>query len=190
MSLDPGVRTFMTGYSSDDEVLELGKADIGHICRLCHRMDALQSRWSVKGLEHKKKWQMKRAAAMIRRRIKDLIDDLHCRTAKFLCSSYNLVLLLKFETQQMDKGRGRRRIGSKTARAMATWSHFRFQRRLLNKAREYPWCRVVMVSEAHKQDLRSMRPSEQRRRLQSVQMRSMRDSANQAKRLTSLKRMN
>ncbi|KAK9339151.1 hypothetical protein V1521DRAFT_428417 [Lipomyces starkeyi] len=98
MSLDPGVRTFMTGYSPDGEVLELGMADIGHIYRLCHRMDALQSRWSMKGVEHKKKWRMKRAAAMIRRRIRNLVDDLHCRTAKFLCSSYNLVILPKFET--------------------------------------------------------------------------------------------
>ncbi|KAK9348649.1 hypothetical protein V1522DRAFT_397701, partial [Lipomyces starkeyi] len=68
---------------------------------------------------------------------------LHCRTAKFLCSSYNLVILPKLETQQTVTGRGRRRIGSKRARAMATWSHFRFQRLLLNRAREYPWCRVV-----------------------------------------------
>ncbi|KAK9375264.1 putative transposase DNA-binding domain-containing protein [Lipomyces chichibuensis] len=149
VSLDPGVRTFMTGYTPDGEVLELGKADIGHIYRLCHRMDALQSRWSVKGLEHKKRWRMKRAAAMIRRRVRNLVDDLHCRTAKFLCSSFNLVILPKFETQQMVTGSGRRRIRSKTARAMNTWSHFRFQRRLLNKAREYPWCRVVLVSEAH-----------------------------------------
>ncbi|KAK9340701.1 hypothetical protein V1521DRAFT_423989, partial [Lipomyces starkeyi] len=98
MSLDPGVRTFLTGYSPDGEVLELGKGDIGHIYRLCHRVDALQSRWSVNGLEHSKRWRMKRAAAMIRGRITNLVDDLHCRTAKFLCSSYNLVLLPKFET--------------------------------------------------------------------------------------------
>ncbi|KAK9249039.1 hypothetical protein V1506DRAFT_526788, partial [Lipomyces tetrasporus] len=82
----------------DCDVLDLGKADIGHIYRLCHRMDALQSRWSVKGLEYRKRRRMKRAAAMIRRRIRNLVHDLHCRTAKFL---YNLVLLPKFETQQM-----------------------------------------------------------------------------------------
>ncbi|KAK9240213.1 putative transposase DNA-binding domain-containing protein [Lipomyces kononenkoae] len=149
ISLDPGVRTFMTGYTPGGVVIELGKADIGHIYRLCHRLDALQSRWSVTGLAHKKKWRMKRAAAMIRRRIRNLVDDLHCRTAKYLCSSYNVVILPKFETQQMVTGRGRRRIRSKTARAMATWAHYRFQQRLLNKAREYPWCRVVLVSEAH-----------------------------------------
>ena len=32
---------------------------------------------------------------------------------------------------------------------MVTWSHYRFQMRLLNKAREYPWCQVVIVSEAY-----------------------------------------
>ncbi|KAK9483542.1 hypothetical protein V1527DRAFT_472720 [Lipomyces starkeyi] len=57
-------------------------------------------------------WRMKKAAAMIRRRIRNLVNDLHCRTAKFLCSSYNLVLLPKFETHQMVTGRRRRRIGS------------------------------------------------------------------------------
>ncbi|KAK9337287.1 hypothetical protein V1521DRAFT_434115 [Lipomyces starkeyi] len=49
---------------------------------------------------------------MIRRRKRNLVDDLHCGIAKFLCSSYNLVILPKFETQQMVTGRERRRIGS------------------------------------------------------------------------------
>ncbi|KAK9389580.1 hypothetical protein V1515DRAFT_593783 [Lipomyces mesembrius] len=31
-SLDPGVRTFLTGYTPDGEVVELGSNDIGHIC--------------------------------------------------------------------------------------------------------------------------------------------------------------
>ncbi|KAK9356937.1 putative transposase DNA-binding domain-containing protein [Lipomyces doorenjongii] len=147
VALDPGVRTFMTGYTPDGVVIEVGKGDIGHIHRLCHRLDALQSRWSEKDLAHKKKWRLKRAAAMIRRRIMNLVDDLHCRTVKYLCSSYKVVLLPKFETQQMVTSSGRHQ--SKTARAMATWAHYRFQRRLLNKAREYPWCRVVLVGEAH-----------------------------------------
>lgn len=44
----------------------------------------------------------------------------------------------------------KRTINSKTARAMLTWSHYRFrQHHLLHKAREFPWCRVVLVSEAY-----------------------------------------
>ena len=45
--------------------------------------------------------------------------------------------------------RGQRRVGSKTARAMMTWSHYRFRTRLLNKTREYPCCCVILVSETY-----------------------------------------
>jgi predicted RNA-binding Zn-ribbon protein involved in translation (DUF1610 family) len=41
----------------------------------------------------------------------------------------------------------RRRIHSKSARAMATWNHYRFQQRLLHKTREFPWCRVIICDE-------------------------------------------
>ncbi|KAK9386276.1 hypothetical protein V1515DRAFT_605035 [Lipomyces mesembrius] len=49
ISLDPGIRRFMTGYTPDGEVVALGKGDIGHIYRLWH------------GLDHRKKWRMRRA---------------------------------------------------------------------------------------------------------------------------------
>ncbi|KAK9390579.1 hypothetical protein V1515DRAFT_29297 [Lipomyces mesembrius] len=100
-SLAPGVRTFLTGYTPDGDILELGKADIGHNYRLFYRLDGLQSRWS-EGTVHKKKRQMQRAAALIRRRIKSLVDDLHYRTAHYLCSSYNLVILPKFQRASQD----------------------------------------------------------------------------------------
>ncbi|KAK9351256.1 hypothetical protein V1523DRAFT_28847 [Lipomyces doorenjongii] len=148
VSLDPGVRTFMTGYTPDGAVIELGKGDIRHIHRLCCHLDVLYSRLSMTGLDHWKKWRMRRASAGIRRRIRNLVDDLHKRAAKYLCSSYDLVVLPTFPTQQMVDTE-RRRIRSKTARAMLTWSHYRFQKRLLDKTREYPLCRVVLVSEAH-----------------------------------------
>jgi putative transposase len=32
---------------------------------------------------------------------------------------------------------------------MATWSHYRFKIRLLNKTREYPWCDVIICNEAY-----------------------------------------
>ncbi|KAK9233831.1 hypothetical protein V1525DRAFT_392076 [Lipomyces kononenkoae] len=147
VSLDPGVRTFVTGYTPDGAVIELGKGDIGHIYRLCHHLDVLYSRLSMTGLD-RWEWRMRRAAAGTRRRIRNLVDDLHKRAAKYLCSSYDLVVLPTFPTQQMVHTE-RRRIRSKTARAMLTWSHYRFQKRLLDKTREYPSCRVVLVSEAH-----------------------------------------
>ena len=49
IALDPGVRTFMTGYDADGAVYEWGEADMGRIYRLCHTLDDLQSRWSGVG---------------------------------------------------------------------------------------------------------------------------------------------
>ncbi|KAK9236884.1 hypothetical protein V1525DRAFT_345119 [Lipomyces kononenkoae] len=119
------------------------KANIGHIYRLCYRLGGLQSR-GPKGTVHKKKRHIQKADALIRRRIKSLVNDLHYRTAHYLCSSYNLVILAKFQTKQMVQI-GRRNIQSKTARAMLTLRHFCFRQRLLDKAN----CRIVLVSEAH-----------------------------------------
>src|SRR5262249_17521274 len=30
-----------------------------------------------------------------------------------------------------------------------TWSHYRFRQHLLHKAREYPWCRVIVCTEEY-----------------------------------------
>ncbi|KAK9315023.1 hypothetical protein V1524DRAFT_120267 [Lipomyces starkeyi] len=128
-------------------------------------MDALQTRRSVKGLEYRTKRRMKRAAAIIRRRIRNLVNDLHCRTAKFLCSSYNLALLPKFETQQMVTGRG----------ASQDWvqdgeSHGHLVPLPVPVTPSKQGKGVPLVSccagqrGPHKQGLRSMRASEQRRR--------------------------
>ena len=42
--MDPGVRTFMTGYDPSGVAIEWGKNDIGRIYRLCHAYDKLQSK--------------------------------------------------------------------------------------------------------------------------------------------------
>lgn len=89
---------------------------------------------------------MKRAARRIRKKIRNLVDEVHKKLTKFLVDRFNTVLLPNFETKRMVR-RAERRIGSKTARAMLGWAHFRFRQRLLNKCREYPWCKVIICDE-------------------------------------------
>jgi putative transposase len=148
IALDPGVRTFMTGYDADGGVCEWGEADMGRIYRLCNRLDDLQSRWSRPSVRHRQRYRMKRAARRIRLKIRNLVDELHKRLAKWLCENHRCVVIPEFQTSQMVR-RGRRKIRSKTARAMCTWAHYRFRQRLLSKAREYPWCQVVITEEPY-----------------------------------------
>ncbi|RHZ87103.1 hypothetical protein Glove_40g13 [Diversispora epigaea] len=55
-----------------------------------------------------------------------------------------ILIIIEFRTQGMI-----RRIRSKTARAMCTWSHYRFRQHLINKAREHPWCQIVVCTEEY-----------------------------------------
>ena len=45
--------------------------------------------------------------------------------------------------------KNKRKINNKTARAILTWSHYLFRQRLLNKSREFPWVKVVIVTEEY-----------------------------------------
>jgi transposase len=69
IALDPGVRTFMTSYDPSGESIEFAAQDIGHIYRLCHRLDDLNSRWDDKEVRHHQRWSMRKAGARLRRRI-------------------------------------------------------------------------------------------------------------------------
>jgi putative transposase len=148
ISLDPGVRTFQTGYDPSGLVVECGKYDIGRIYRLCYVLDDLQSRWSQKEVKHHKRYRMRRAGRRIQAKIRNLVDDLHRKLTKWLVEHYRVVLIPVFETQRMIR-RGQRRLHSKTARAMCTWSHYRFRTRLQDKVREHPWCKVIPVTEEY-----------------------------------------
>jgi len=148
VSLDPGVRTFVTCYDPSTEIYtEWGKGDMGRIYRLCHYYDDLQSR-RTQVRTRRNRCRMKRAGLRILRKVRNLVDDLHKKCVKWLCENFRVVLLPLFETSKMIR-RGQRRLNSKTARAISTWSHYRFRQRLLDKAREYPWCKIVLVTEEY-----------------------------------------
>jgi putative transposase len=153
IALDPGVRTFHTCYDPvQRHCIKWGDNDIKRVYRLCHALDDLMSRCAQKKttIPHRRRWKMRRAATRIRSKIRNLIDDVQRKLIKWLCENYCVVLLPQFETQRMiGKYDGRRRINNKTARAMATWAHFRFRTRLLAYARAYPRCHIEIVDESY-----------------------------------------
>ena len=148
ISLDPGVRTFMTGFDPAGYIYEFGKADIGRIYRLCHNLDKLISKYSKPEVRHRKRYRMKKAAMRMRKRIRNLVDDLHKKLAKWIAVNFRVVLLPSFETSQMVVRKGRK-INNKTARAMLTWSHYKFKQHMIHMARKHPWCKLYIVDEAY-----------------------------------------
>jgi putative transposase len=146
VALDPGVRTFLTGYDPSGALIEVGPGDVNRIARLCMHLDKLQSRCD-KADNAKRRLRLRKAAMRMRTRIRDLVGDAHKKAACFLSEAFDLVLLPKFETSKMVM-RAQRRIRSKTARMMLTWAHYRFRQTLTMRAKR-SGTHVKLVDEAY-----------------------------------------
>ena len=167
VAIDPGVRTFGTSYDARGQVHEFGKGAAYHLIKTTVlRVDKLKSkmdRMEKEGkLNHRKRYRMRLALLRKQERARNKVKEFHRKYAKWLCDNYSVILLPKFETQEMvqkitlrKRGPGgslvevERQIGSKTARAMCTMSHFGFRQHLLQKARAYDNCNVIICNEAY-----------------------------------------
>ena len=143
-ALDPGIRSFMTWYSETDTG-HIGRGAFGRIQRLCQHLDDLISRTAK--APRSKRPNMRKAAQRMRNRIRNLIQELHHQTARFLVDRFDLILLPTFETQDMSK-KGGRKLRSKSVRSLLTFAHYRFQRFLLWKAWQ-TGAKALLVNEAY-----------------------------------------
>lgn len=148
VAFDPGVRSVLTGYSPDGSVTEIARGESKRLERLLKHLDRLHSNYMEKSATPRQHYQRRRAAHRLRAKIKHLVYDVHHKVAKYLCQNYWTILLPEFGTQNQMKKAGRK-IGSKTVRLMAAWSHYRFRKILIDKARSYPWCTIHKVDEYH-----------------------------------------
>ncbi|MBW4667882.1 MAG: transposase [Cyanomargarita calcarea GSE-NOS-MK-12-04C] len=151
IALDPGVRSFLTGFDGE-KFIDIGNRDITEIYRLCRFSDKLISR-KTKLTGRKNKHQRTRIQAKIDSlfiRVRNLINECHRKAAKWLTTEYRVIFLPTFETSQMvaKTGKKKRKINSKTVRQMLRWSHFRFKQALKFQAFKRG-CTVLDVTEEY-----------------------------------------
>ncbi|MDR9898545.1 transposase [Aetokthonos hydrillicola Thurmond2011] len=144
VALDPGIRTFLT-FFSENYFGWLGDTANIRIQKLCFKLDGIISKISKAKSNRKRK--LKAAASRLRGKIKNLVDELHKKTAHFLVNNFDVILLPTFQTSQMAK-KAKRRIKSKSVRQMLTLSHYRFKQFIKHKAFEYNKV-VIDVNEAY-----------------------------------------
>ena len=140
VALDPGVRTFLTAYDPAGDAHEIGKGDVSRLHRLAHAADDLQSRWTLihngtasifpvpehyahcsrSDYRHRLVYRLQRAAARIRRRVRNLVDELHRQAARWLAREHHVVLLPVSDTQRMVRRSPARKLSSKSARGLVT----------------------------------------------------------------------
>jgi putative transposase len=133
LSLDPGVRTFMTGYDPSGKIIEYNLQK-DKISRITNTIDFLNKKKSNK-LKRRKKT----------RKLINIIDDLHWRTINDLTQNYNIILLPEFESQEMVK----RSSNKKMNRGMNILSHFKFKTRLKYKINCFKNTKLYNVTEEY-----------------------------------------
>lgn len=123
VALDPGVRTFMT-FFSESSFGWLGHNSNCNIQKLCFRLDKMIS--TLSKVPSQKKRRIKKAISRLRCKIKNLVKELHHKTANFLVNNFDVILLPTFETSQM-VSKSRRKLRNKSVRQMLTLSHYEFK---------------------------------------------------------------
>ena len=151
IALDPGVRSFMTGFDGE-KFIDIGNQDIAKVHRLCLYIDKLISqKITLRGRANKyKRQRLQSKIDSLFIRVRNLIDECHKKVACWLTTEYRLIFLPTFETSQMvaKAGNKKRKINSKTVRQMLRWSHFRFKQTLLFQALKRG-CTVLDVTEEY-----------------------------------------
>ena len=148
IALDPGVRTFMTGFDGN-EFKEFAINDFSRIAKLCSHLDKMKSRHDkAKGRKFKRlRYCLKRAMEKLRTKIKNLRSELHKQVASYLAKNYDVIFLPTFETSQMVV-RKKRKLRNKTARAMMTWAFYQFSQTLEHLCNRYG-SKLVRVTEEY-----------------------------------------
>ncbi len=148
IALDPGIRTFMTGFDGSD-FLEFGSGDFNRLARQCWHLDKLKSRHDqAKGEVYKRlRYKLRHAMERIRTRIKNLRSECHKQVASYLARNYDIIVLPTFETSEMVV-RKKRKLKNKTARAMMTWAFYQFSQTLEYLCNRYG-SRLVRITEEY-----------------------------------------
>ena len=137
ISLDSGIRTFQTGYSPEGHTVEICKNPNDKLRKMYNKLDDLNKKYfdtKVNG-SFTKKFKEKRTAISKRRRIifekiRNIIDNLHWKTIKFLTSNYKDIIISDFRVKELLKLKELRHISK---RVLSSLSHYRFRRRLIEK---------------------------------------------------------
>ena len=149
ISIDPGIRKFITGYDPEKAIM-IGKCE--DIRRLNEYKDKIRAYQSALAGEDNIKLpnrickKLKGKILRLHERITNKINNFHYHVANYLCINYKNILIPKFGSKEL-YSKAIRRIGKKTVKDMSTWAHCSFREILKHKADQYQNVNVIEVPE-------------------------------------------
>jgi len=118
ISLDPGVRKFMVGYDPLGGVDYIGEGAHRRLMRLLLEIDTCTGK----------------KTSVLWRKVKNLVSELHNKSAYYLVSNYDHILLPDFRISGMVT---KRKLARSTKRLLYMFSYYSFKEKLINKCKQY-----------------------------------------------------
>jgi putative transposase len=97
--------------------------------------------------KHPLRYKLRLAMERLRTRIKNLRSECHKQVGSYLAKNYDVIVLPTFETSQMVVKK-KRKLRSKTARAMMTWAFYQFSQTLEHLCNRYG-SKLVRITEEY-----------------------------------------
>lgn len=136
VSVDPGVRKTLTTFSPErNESFMIGK---GHSTKMMEMLITYDKKTSMltKASSSQERKKIKNDMLKIRKRLYYMKKEFRDKTAHFLATRYNIVMMPKLGTTDLSKRAGRR-LKTKVVRQMCTLGHSSIFEAVRNKCREY-----------------------------------------------------
>ncbi len=138
ISLDPGIRTLLTGYSPEGTVLEFGDWTRRVLRQLLVAQDRLRSKLAHPRTRKRRQKQMYwRCFFRLSDRIRNMVDDLHNKSIKHLVTHYSTVILGALDVRSILKQTGRNALSSSNKRLLCTLRHYDLKTKLERKCAEH-----------------------------------------------------
>ena len=126
ISLDPGIRKFLTGYNPTGESIIIGEGASLELTALLLEND-------------------KNPSVILRRKIKNLVEELHWKTITYLIENYDTIILPDFRVSQMIRSK---KLNRMVKRLMCQFSFFQFKEKLKFKCSWYNK-KLIIVDESY-----------------------------------------
>lgn len=139
-ALDPGCRKFQVLYNADaDNYIKIGDAASKRMYDLLKLLDFLLKKPKIN----------KKKIINLRIKIENYQKEMHCKVSKYLCESFNNILIPKLTKNNDIIKLKKRKLTKSVVRKMNVLGHCKFIERLKTKAEEYEGVNVKIIGEEY-----------------------------------------
>ena len=146
-SMDPGSRTFQQLYGLD-HIISIGDNLYVPIMEKMKKIEAMDTRLknTKVHISQSTRHNLKRAIKRTHTKIKDMISELHFKTALYLCKTYDRIMVTDFSSSKVNSKK--KKLNKNNKKVLGKLSHYMFRQRLSHKCKEYR-CHYIEVTEEY-----------------------------------------